>query len=144
MNVSRKLKKKKVGKIMSESYSLITPISTATYSNGTKVIKQIHHGDTGLAKFKYLQTKIYPTPNSKLGKMGIKMVERSKDLLKKGDSSILSFFIPDKNSATALVGESFAKKRTKDIKFFLEKMNELTKGGFKGDLIIFIRKLAKV
>lgn len=129
---------------MSESYSLITPISTAIYSNGTKVIKQIYHGDTGMAKYKYLETEIYPTPDSKLGKMGIKMVKRSKNLLKNCDSPILSFFIPYKNSTIELVGESFAKNRTKNIKFFLEKMSELTKGGFEGDVIRFIRKLAKV
>ena len=132
---------------MSNEYQLTTPISTTNYAGGTKVSKRIVAGNTGRAEYKRLEKTITPSPTSKLGKMGIKQIEVSKDLIGNNfRGKLVSFFVDDPK-LKALLGDTFKITDTKEIKKFLKTMQEVKKSNSNlagYELLQFVSKLCKI
>lgn len=130
---------------MGNEYQLTTPISNTTYAGGTQVSKRIVAGNTGRVEYKRLVKTIKPSETSKLGKMGIKSVDVSKDLIGK-KTNLVSFFVEDPQ-LKRFVGDSFTLGNTKGMKKFLQVMQEVAKSNsnFAGcELINFVRALCKI
>ncbi len=134
---------------MSKEYLLTTPISQATYAGGTRVTKKLVAGNTGTSEYKRLEKCITPAKSSKLGKIGIEMVNVSKDLIGNNFKiPLVTYYIRDpevpEGRIGSLVGEHFKITDTKGMKKFLKIMQDVKKSNSNlagSELLQFIRKL---
>lgn len=128
---------------------MTTPISQATYAGGTRVTKKLVAGNTGTSEYKRLEKCITPAKSSKLGKIGIEMVNVSKDLIGNNFKiPLVTYYIRDpevpEGRIGSLVGEHFKITDTKGMKKFLKIMQDVKKSNSNlagSELLQFIRKL---